>query len=254
MLPAKLNILGVYVSRVDYNAAVEEIILAAKERKSFAVTAIAVHGIMEGFLEHKFAEQLNKFHMVTPDGQPIRWAMNLLGATELRERVCGPTLMLKICERAAIERLSIFLYGSKQAVLERLKKNLLTRYPDLIIAGMQSDRFRQAKPDEDRADIDLINNSGAQVIFVGRGCPRQEKWIARHIGEINSVMVAVGAAFDFHAGLSLRAPKILQKFGFEWLFRLFQEPKRLWKRYLLLNPLFIFSFCLQLLKIRKFER
>lgn len=254
MLPVKLNILGVCVSRVDYSTAVEEIILAAKERKNFGVTAIAVHGIMEGFLDYKFAEQLNKFHIVTPDGQPVRWAMNLLGATELRDRVCGPTLMLKICEKAAIEGLPIFLYGSREIVLKKLHKNLLERYPNLIIAGVQSDRFRQATLDEDEADINLINGSGARIVFIGRGCPRQERWIAQHIGRINSVMVAVGAAFDFHAGFLRRAPKILQEFGLEWLFRLFQEPKRLWKRYLLLNSLFIFNFCLQLLKIRKFEK
>lgn len=254
MLPEKLNILGVHVSRIDYSAAVEEIISAAKERKNFSVTAIAVHGIMEGFLDYKFAEQLNKFHIVTPDGQPVRWAMNLLGAAEIGDRVCGPTLMLKICERAAKEGLPIFLYGGRQVVLEKLKKNLLKRYPNLIIAGVKSDRFREATRDEDEADINLFNSSGARVIFIGRGCPRQEKWIAEHIGKINSTMIAVGAAFDFHAGFLWRPPKIFQDFGFEWLFRLFQEPKRLWKRYLLLNPLFIFNFCLQLLKIRKFEK
>jgi exopolysaccharide biosynthesis WecB/TagA/CpsF family protein len=254
MLPAKLNILGIDVSRVDYGIVIEEIISAAKERKSFGVTAIAVHGIMEGFLDHKFAEQLNEFHIVTPDGQPVRWAMNLLGATELKDRVYGPTLMLKVCEKAALEKLPLFLYGSKENVLKKLSQNLSKKYPDLIIAGMQSDRFREATLEEDEKDINLINSSGTKIIFVGRGCPRQERWVANHLGKINAAMIAVGAAFDFHAGTLRKAPKLLQDWGLEWLFRLLMEPIRLWKRYLLLNPLFILNFSLQLMRVRKFKK
>ena len=253
MLPAKLNLLGVLVSRVDYDTAVEEVIAAAKGRKSFGVTALAVHGLMEAHRDSQFAQKLNRLHLVTPDGQPVRWAMNLLGARELKERVYGPTLMLKVCERAAKEQLPIFLYGSKQSVLTSLRRNLLRWYPNLVITGTQADRFREATAAEDQKDIDSIEASGARIVFVGRGCPLQEKWVADHIEKIAAVMIAVGAAFDFHAGTLRQAPKSMQDWGLEWLFRLALEPKRLWKRYLIYNSLFLFSLTLQFMRVKRYE-
>lgn len=244
--PSKLNLLGVGVSRVDYNLAVERIIQAAKARESFGVTALAVHGVMEAKQDAKFAAKLNTLHLITPDGQPVRWALNLLGARELKDRVCGPKLMLKVCERAAAEGVSIFLFGSTQSVLDSLCSNLKAKFPQLIIAGTQADRFRDATTEEDTGDINRINESGAGIVFVGRGCPRQEKWVADHLGKINATLFAVGAAFDFHAGTLDAAPQILQDYGLEWFYRLLQEPKRLWRRYLILNPLFIYNFGLQL--------
>ena len=246
--PASLRVLGVNVSRVDYESAVDAIIRAAKARESFGVTALAVHGVMEAHRDQDFAKLLNQFHLITPDGQPVRWALNLLGAKELKDRVYGPTLTLKICERAAAEKLPVFLYGSRSDVLDRLRANLASKFPDLIIAGTQADRFRDATPDEDEADIQTINASGARILFVGRGCPRQEKWVAAHLGKINAAMIAVGAAFDFHAGTLKQAPKLMQDYGLEWAFRLVMEPHRLWRRYLILNPLFVMGFGRQLIK------
>lgn len=243
-----LKVLGVNVSCVDYEAAVTAIINAAKERRSFGATALAVHGVMEAYRDSTFAELVNRLHLITPDGQPVRWAMNLLGARELKDRVYGPTLMLKVCEQAAENQLPIFLFGSTKAVLDRLSLNLKTKFPELVVGGMQPDRFREASPDEDEQDIATINQSGARIVLVGRGCPRQERWVAAHIGRIPAAMIAVGAAFDFHAGTLPQAPKILQDYGLEWLFRLVNEPTRLWRRYLILNPLFIWNFSQQLLK------
>jgi exopolysaccharide biosynthesis WecB/TagA/CpsF family protein len=245
-----LKVLGVNVSRVDYDAAVASIIHAAQAHRSFGATALAVHGVMEAHRDSAFAETLNRLDLVTPDGQPVRWAMNLLGARELKDRVYGPTLMLKVCEQAAANKLPIFLYGSTQRVLDRLSRNLSIRFPDLIIGGMQADRFRDASPAEDEADVRTINESGARIVLVGRGCPRQEKWVSSHLGKIPAAMIAVGAAFDFHAGTLPQAPKILQDYGLEWLFRLLNEPRRLWRRYLILNPLFVWSFSQQLIKAR----
>jgi N-acetylglucosaminyldiphosphoundecaprenol N-acetyl-beta-D-mannosaminyltransferase len=159
-------------------------------------------------------------------------------------------LTLRICEKAAAEGLSLFLFGSSQDVLDRLGRNLKAKFPNLIIAGMQADRFREPSTAEDEEDIRTINQSGARIVFVGRGCPRQEKWVATHLGKIQAAMVAVGAAFDFHAGTLPQAPKILQDYGLEWLFRLINEPRRLWRRYLILNPLFVLSFSRQLIKSR----
>lgn len=245
-----VKVLGVNVSRVDYGSAVETIINAAKERQSFGATALAVHGVMEAYRDSAFAERLNLLHLITPDGQPVRWAMNLLGARELKDRVYGPTLMLKVCERAAADELPVFLFGSTQAVLDRLSRNLKTKIPGLIVAGMQADRFRDASPEEDEQDIRTIHESGARIVMVGRGCPRQEKWVVAHLGKIEAAMIAVGAAFDFHAGTLPQAPRILQDYGLEWLFRLVNEPKRLWRRYLILNTLFILNFSQQLIRSR----
>jgi len=243
-----LKVLGVNVSRVDYESAVSAIINAAAARQSFGATALAVHGVMEAFRDSAFTELVNRLHLVAPDGQPVRWAMNLLGARELKDRVYGPTLMLKVCEQAAAKGLPIFLYGSTQAVLDRLSSNLKKKFPGLIVAGIQADRFRDASPEEDEQDIRTIHQSGARIVLVGRGCPRQEKWVAAHIGRIQAAMIAVGAAFDFHAGTLPQAPKILQDYGLEWLFRLVNEPGRLWRRYLILNPLFVLNFSQQLIK------
>jgi N-acetylglucosaminyldiphosphoundecaprenol N-acetyl-beta-D-mannosaminyltransferase len=243
-----LSVLGVKVSRVDYAKAVAVIIQAAKERRSFGVSALAVHGVMEAYRDQSFREKLNRFDLITPDGQPVRWALNLLGARELKDRVYGPTLMLMVCERAAAERLSIFLYGSTAAVLAGLSRNLSRRFPGLVIAGVKADRFREATAEEDARDRRMIADSGASIVLVGRGCPRQEKWVAGHLSVINAPMLAIGAAFDFHAGTLPQAPRLLQDYGLEWLFRLAHEPRRLWRRYLILNPLFVLSFGHQLIK------
>ncbi|HEX6188084.1 MAG TPA: WecB/TagA/CpsF family glycosyltransferase [Pyrinomonadaceae bacterium] len=243
-----LNVLGVKVSRVDYATAVEAIIEAAKQQHSFGVSALAVHGVMEAYRDRAFGETLNRLDLITPDGQPVRWALNLLGAREVKDRVYGPTLMLRLCERAAAEGLPIFLYGSTSTVLDRLSRNLRKSFPDLVIAGVKADRFRDSSVEEDEQDIRMIADSGASIVMVGRGCPRQEKWVAAHLGAINAPMIAVGAAFDFHAGTMPQAPRILQDHGLEWLFRLVHEPRRLWRRYLILNPLFVLSFGQQLIR------
>ncbi len=243
-----LKVLGVNVSRVDYEQALTAIINAARKRRSFGATALAVHGVMEAYRDEAFAELINRIDLITPDGQPVRWAMNLLGARELKDRVYGPTLMLKVCERAAANELPIFLYGSTQTVLDRLSRNLQAKFPGLTVAGIQADRFRDASAAEDEQDVRTINQSGARIVLVGRGCPRQEKWIAAHLGRIQAPMFGVGAAFDFHAGTLPQAPKILQDYGLEWLFRLVNEPKRLWHRYLILNPLFVLNFSQQLIR------
>ena len=171
----------------------------------------------------------------------------------MRDRVYGPTLMLKLAEQATRAGLSIFLYGSKQETLNRLSTSLRTQFPNLEIAGMQADRFRESTEEERRSDIETINRSGARLIFVGRGCPRQEKWIATNKNDIRGVLIAVGAAFDFHAGTVRQAPMWMQERGLEWLFRFFQEPGRLWKRYLVTNSWFLFLFFKQLI-VMPFQR
>jgi exopolysaccharide biosynthesis WecB/TagA/CpsF family protein len=249
----KKNVLGILVNAVNYEAAVSKIIAAASAGKPMSVSALAVHGVMTGVLDSTHRYRLNHIDLVLPDGQPVRWALNLLYHTKLPDRVCGPNAMLQICERAAEEGLSIYLYGSKASVLEALSRNLCQRFPRLIIAGTQPSKFRHVSPQEKQETAEQIRNSGAAITFVGLGCPRQEVWAYEYRDDLSMPLIAVGAAYDFHAGNLAKSPEILSKIGLEWLFRMIKEPKRLWKRYVFLNPLYLWLFLLQALKIKQFD-
>ena len=245
----KRNLLGVLINVIDYEAAVSGIISSAKDRKSLAVSALAVHGVMTGALDANHRCRLNQLDLALPDGQPVRWALNSIQQTRLKDRVYGPSLMLKVCEKAAIENLPIYLFGSTTIVLKNLEQGLQARFPELKIAGSQESTFRRITDQENQDAIQRIQESGARIVFVGLGCPRQEVWVYENRDALSMPMIAVGAAFDIHSGSVRQAPPFLQRNGLEWLFRLFQEPLRLWKRYVLLNPLFITLFLLQKMKI-----
>ena len=249
----KKNVLGILVNAVNYEAAVSKILAAASAGKPMSVSALAVHGVMTGVLDSTHRYRLNHIDLVLPDGQPVRWALNWLYHTKLPDRVGGPNTMLQICERAAEEGLSIYLYGSKASVLEALSRNLCQRFPKLIIAGTQPSKFRQVSPQEKQEIVQQIRNSGAAITFVGLGCPRQEVWAYEYRDDLSMPLIAVGAAYDFHAGNLAKSPEILSKIGLEWLFRMIKEPKRLWKRYVFLNPLYMWLFLLQALKIKHFD-
>lgn len=238
-------------SITDYNRASATIIKAAKERKSFGMSALAVHGLIETVKDKSLRAMVNSLDMVVPDGQPIRWALNSFYKAGLEDRVTGPILTKYVLARASDEKLSVYLYGSTPETLEKFTAFININYPGVKIAGIHPDRFREATPDEDAADIKKINDSGANIVLVGRGCPRQERWVAGHLGKINAAMMAVGAAFDFHAGNISQAPLWMQQAGLEWFYRLIQEPGKLWKRYLTTNPHFIILFLLCKLRLRK---
>lgn len=248
----KYNLLGISIDAVDYEAAVTKIIQAAHEHRSFTVSALAVHGVMTGVLDQSHGYRLNHFDLVVPDGQPVRWALNLLHKTHLADRVYGPTLTLKVCERAAREGLPIYLYGSKSSVLAALSQNLCGKFPGLQIVGVQPSKFRQISAEEKAIIIQNIRTSGAALVLVGLGCPRQEVWAYEYRDYLSMPMLAVGAAFDFHAGTLSQAPSGLQRFGLEWFYRFLREPRRLWKRYLFLNPHYLFLVAQQALYIKAF--
>jgi exopolysaccharide biosynthesis WecB/TagA/CpsF family protein len=235
----KRNVLGIDVSVVDYESAVERIVAAAKNRKPFAVTSQPVHGIMVGARDPDHRYRLNRFDLLTPDGQPVRWALNLLHRVGLRERVYGPTLMLALCQRLADEDLPVYLFGSRQETVDLLSSNLRRRFPALRIAGGQPGRFKVLSPAEREEIVRTIRQSGAALVFVGLGCPRQEIWAYENRDALSMPAVCVGAAFDFHAGTVAQAPAMLQRVGLEWAYRLVREPRRLWRRYALYNPLYI---------------
>jgi exopolysaccharide biosynthesis WecB/TagA/CpsF family protein len=204
-----------------------------------------VHGLITAGTDKKFGAAMNSFDMVCPDGHPVRWALNALYNTNLPDRVYGPDLMLMLCKAAAEKGIGIYLYGSTEAVLDKLKSNLRARFPGLKIVGAESPPFRNLSPVEDDKVVERLNSSGAGIVFIGLGCPKQEMWAFEHREKIKAVLMCVGAAFDFHAGNKKQAPAWMQKRGLEWLFRLCQEPGRLWQRYFVTNSLFIAKFSFQ---------
>jgi len=227
---------------LDIDEAADVIVEAGSQRKSFGVTALAVHGLVESLRCERLGEKINRIQMIMPDGQPIVWALNSFYRLGMRDKVSGPSLTSEVFVRADKLGLSVFLYGSTQDTLDKFCADINEKYPNITICGVHADRFRDATAEEDAEDIAKINASGAHIVLVGRGCPRQEHWVADHVGSVNSAMMAVGAAFDYHAGKLSRAPLWLQRMGLEWSVRLIQEPKRLWRRYLVTNTIFIYLF------------
>jgi len=242
----KYNTLGVLINAVDYEAAVAKILDAARSRVGFSVTALAVHGVMVGKFDKAHLYRLNKFDLATPDGQPLRWFLNLRYGLNLPDRVYGPNLMLHVCAAAAREKIPVYFYGSRKEVLERLTGNLKQRFPELLIGGAEPSKFRSTSLDEKAEVARRIKNSGAGITFVGLGCPRQEVFAFEYREALGMPVIAVGAAFDYHAGLLSEPPLFLQRAGLQWLYRFAQDPARLWKRYLLLNTAFLACAFVQL--------
>jgi len=237
--PRKVDLFGVAVSPTTYDEATTAVLTAARDGVSGVVSCHAVHAVVTSSCSPSLKEKVNTFDMITPDGQPVRWALNLLHRAKLRDRVYGPELTLRICDAAAESGVPIYLYGGSPEVVEKLRSNLLEKYPELQIAGYESPPFRQLTDNEDREMVERINNSGAGIVFIGLGCPKQDEFAYEHRDQIKAVQICVGAAFDFHAGAKPMAPLWMQRSGTEWLFRLLKEPRRLWRRYLVTNTIFV---------------
>jgi N-acetylglucosaminyldiphosphoundecaprenol N-acetyl-beta-D-mannosaminyltransferase len=234
------------VDAVDYDSAIARILSAARERRPFAATALAVHGVVTGWRDKTQRYRLNRLDLVTPDGQPVRWVLNLIHKAALQERVYGPTLMLRVCSAAALEGLPIYLYGSEPHVVAALARNLESAFPGLAIAGAEPSRFRSLTPGEREALVRRIRESGARVVLVGLGCPRQEVFAYEFRDALSMPVIGVGAAFDYHAGFAKEPPAWMQRSGLQWLHRLLLDPRRLFKRYLVTNTIFVGSILLQL--------
>ncbi|MGK2933963.1 MAG: WecB/TagA/CpsF family glycosyltransferase [Gemmatimonadaceae bacterium] len=242
------------MSPLEADAAVEVVIEAARERRALTVSCSAVHSVMEGALDPEHRRRLNELDLVLPDGQPVRWALGWRHGVKLENRVYGPDFMLAVCARAAEEGIPIFLYGSRTEILQPLTDNLRRRFQRLIVAGSKPSAFRRLSETEQKAIASEIRQSSAGIVFAGLGCPRQEIWAYENAALIGLPLVAVGAAFDFHAGAIPQAPAWMQRSGLEWLFRLGQEPRRLWKRYLYLNPLYLLFLAGELTGVKTFGR
>ncbi len=235
----KRNVLGVLVDAIDYDAASAKVLTAAREGRPLALTALAVHGVMTGVQDKGHGARLNGFDVVTPDGQPVRWALNLLHGAGLPDRVYGPRLTLRVLEGCAAEGLPVYFYGSTVETLDRLLPSLQATFPTLKIAGVEPSKFRPAHSGEEAEIAERIRSSGARLVLVGLGCPRQEIFAYAMRPWLDMPLMAVGAAFDYHAGALRRPPAWMQRHGLEWLWRLGLEPRRLWRRYLLLNPAYV---------------
>lgn len=246
----KHSILGIGVNAIDYESAVDQIIAHAKAQRPMTVTALAVHGVMTGVFDREHHYRLNQFDLVCPDGQPVRWALNSLHTkrftgAKLTDRVYGPELTLRLCKSAAEQDLPIYLFGATEEMLTQFASKLGERFEGLRIVGKRASAFRQITPRErDQLAAEIVA-SGAKMCFVGLGCPRQEIFAYEMREHLEMPLIAVGAAFAFHAGMLRQAPPWMQRAGLEWLFRLSREPGRLWRRYLYLNPTYVTLLTLQ---------
>jgi N-acetylglucosaminyldiphosphoundecaprenol N-acetyl-beta-D-mannosaminyltransferase len=249
--PSAVSVLGVPLSLTDYDDAITWIDASVAHREKGYVCVAATHTIMVCNEDPELREAVLNASMTLPDGQPLVWAMNALGG-DLEQRVYGPELMARYCDRAAHNGTRMYLYGGRdQGALVQLALNLRRRYPGVKIVGGYSPPYRDLSEEEEDAIVAEMNNSRADVIWVGVGAPKQEKWMAAMRDRLDApVLVGVGAAFDFHAGLVPQAPGWMQSAGLEWTFRLAHEPRRLWRRYARYNPRFVTGFARQYLRHR----
>jgi N-acetylglucosaminyldiphosphoundecaprenol N-acetyl-beta-D-mannosaminyltransferase len=237
--PQRVDVLGVAVSAIDMNLAIEQIARWIETKEPNYVCVTGVHGVMESQRDPLLRDIHNQSGLTTPDGMPLVWAARYAGAAETR-RVYGPDLFPATAARAVQAGWKFFLYGGNTGVPELLAERMTERFPGLQIVGTYSPPFRALTPEEDTDIVRRINAAGPDIVWVGLSTPKQERWMAAHIGRLDApVMIGVGAAFDIHAGLRRKAPTWMQRAGMEWLYRLLVEPRRLAGRYLKNNPRFV---------------
>lgn len=241
------SVMGLNTALVRSDTAVAMVTKWANNSKGYYICAANVHMCMEAFDDLSFQTVVNGADLIVADGRPVVWAQRFLGYQQAQQ-VRGMDLMLSLCEQAGRDGTSIGFYGGSAELLESLIDKLQQYSPRLNVVCRISPPFRELSPEEDGHYVAQINDSRARILFVGLGCPKQERWMAEHKDRLHCVMLGVGAAFDFIAGNKRHAPRWMQFMGLEWLFRLIAEPKRLWRRYLILNPRFIWYFSGQLLR------
>ncbi len=244
-LPTK-KVLDFPITALKFDDQIQTILRWASDRESKTVCVANVHMLMEAHWNPDFASILKNADLVTPDGMPLVWMMRKMGAN-YQDRVAGMDIFLALCQQAQTQNLSVFFVGSQTEILSRMRKRLEQEFPQLNIAAMEPLPFHPLTAIEDAELINKINSSGAGVVLVSLGCPKQEHWMAQHKNKIQAVMIGVGGVFPVYAGIHKRAPRILRDLGLEWLYRLIQEPRRLGRRYILTIPPFIWLATKQLL-------
>jgi N-acetylglucosaminyldiphosphoundecaprenol N-acetyl-beta-D-mannosaminyltransferase len=244
-----MPVLQAFIDALSWDEAIARIAIWGAARESRYVCICNVHSVVTTTQDIEFKIAVNNADMATPDGAPVAWTLRHSGYPG-QERINGPDLMMKYLAEAERLQQIVFFYGSTDATLTRLRVVLARQFPHLRVGGSHAPPFRPLTREEDERIVDTINRSGAHVVFVGLGCPKQEKWMADHRGRIHAVMLGVGAAFDYHAGVVKRAPLWWQRHGLEWLYRLGSEPRRLFKRYLVTNTLFMLGISRQFFMTR----
>lgn len=248
----RVNVLGVGISPVSLREASERVVALATSHRGGYVCVTGVHGVMESHDDDALRAVHNHADLVVPDGMPMVWLSKLRGHPDVT-RVYGPDLMLEVARRTAGSEVTHFLYGGAPGVAEKLAARLVARFPGLTIAGSYCPPFRALTDEETTAIVGAIDASAATIVWVGLSTPKQERWMHEFAPRLpGRVLLGVGAAFDFHAGLKPQAPSWMQRSGLEWLFRLITEPRRLWRRYLRNNPRFIGLTLLQLTGLRPY--
>ena len=248
----RVNILGVRVSAINVAQALSIIDGWIANRQQHYVCITGVHGIMESQQDEALRRIHNDAGLVTPDGMPLVWLSRFHGLGYV-ERVYGPDLMLALCKHSLSKGYKHFFYGGGEGVHERLANNLRQRFPGLRVVGGYSPPFRPLSGAEDEQIVETINEADPDILWIGLSTPKQERWMAEHVGRLTApVLVGVGAAFDFHSGLKKQAPPWMQRSGLEWLFRLATEPGRLWRRYLVNNPFFLALVLQQALGLKRY--
>lgn len=232
------RVLDAFIDAVGWDEALSTIDAWGRRRRKAYVCICNAHSLVAARRHAAVGRAIEAADMATPDGMPVAFMLRRLGYPA-QQRISGPDLMWRYCGIAARSGVAVFLYGTTPGKLAALRAKLSAAFPTLVIAGAYAPPFRALTPEEDADVVRTINRSGAGVVFVGLGCPKQELWMAEHRATIEAVMVGVGAAFDFHAGTLRRAPLWMQRSGLEWLHRLGTDPRRLWKRYLFTNTLFV---------------
>lgn len=231
-------LISVNISLGKYQDFIDKFAEYAKNRTSSYVCVCNVHMTIEAYFDKQFASVVNQADIVTPDGLPLGKGLDFLYGIK-QDRVSGPDLMPSLLKRAEMDGLGVYFYGSTDDILLKLEAFCKSHYPNLKISGAISPPFRVLSENEKNVHINQINSSGANIVFVALGCPKQEKWMASMKGKINAIMLGVGGAFPMLVGVEKRAPLWMQKIMLEWFYRLMQDPKRLFKRYFVTNTYFV---------------
>lgn len=242
------SVIGFPVTAEPFETQTDTMLSWAQQRLSKVVCVANVHMLIEAKYHLGFASILHRADMLTPDGMPLAWLTSWTSGRR-QDRVAGMDILLSLCRQAPKQNVSLFFLGSTPEILNKMQQRLDREYPEVAVAGMESPPFRPLTYEEDEALIRRINESGAGIVLVALGCPKQERWMNAHKHKINAVMIGVGAAFPVFAGVHKWAPAWVRKSGFEWLYRLLQEPQRLWMRYAKTIPMFLLLAAKQLLKV-----
>jgi len=251
--PDRVRVVSLTPNVLDHDKAIAAIDALVGRGDGGYVCFSTVHMVMESYDDQEFGTKVNAADLIITDGMPLVWMQRWQGRREA-QRIRANDLMIALCEHAAVNGRSVGFYGGKQEVIDAIKARAKTELPELKIVYAYSPPFRPLTDDEDAAIVDDIKATSPDLLFMGLGCPKQENWMSAHRERLSSVMLGVGASFDFYAGNVRECPDWIGRLGLEWLYRLTQEPKRLWRRYLILNPRFMFLAAMQLIKGPKRDR